>query len=239
MRFATAESRAAFAEELAATVARLAAKYHDDRAPNGRRFRLLAAVHPAAEPNAVGVIPIGGTATMNKTTIDVPTRAFEMSLDLAASPDEVWRALTVAEELVRWFPVDAKVTPGAGGSMVWSWGDNWDWTTRIDAWDPGRLLRLVQEDARPYDAEGRPVAEGQAAPARIAIEFTLESHRGQTRLRLVHSGFGSGAAWDDEVEGITEGWQAELASLRHYLERHRGRNRQFRIAWLSTSLPRG
>jgi hypothetical protein len=54
VRFATAESRAAFAEELAATVARLAAKYHDERAPNGRRFRLLAAVHPAAEPNTAG-----------------------------------------------------------------------------------------------------------------------------------------------------------------------------------------
>jgi uncharacterized protein YndB with AHSA1/START domain len=175
---------------------------------------------------------------MNKTAIDAPARAFEMSLDLAASPEEVWRALTVAEELVRWFPVDARVTPGAGGSMMWSWGENEHWTTRIDAWEPGRLLRLVQEDARPYDAEGRPVAEGQAAPARIAIEFTLESHRGTTRLRLVHSGFGTGAAWDDEVEGISEGWQAELASLRHYLERHRGRDRQFRIARLSTSLSR-
>ena len=54
VRFATAESRAAFAEELAATVARLAAKYHDERAPSGRRFRLLAAVHPAAEANAAG-----------------------------------------------------------------------------------------------------------------------------------------------------------------------------------------
>jgi DNA-binding transcriptional ArsR family regulator len=52
VRFATAESRAAFAEELAAIVARLTAKYHDERAPNGRRFRVLAAVHPAAEPNA-------------------------------------------------------------------------------------------------------------------------------------------------------------------------------------------
>jgi DNA-binding transcriptional ArsR family regulator len=47
VRFASAESRAAFAEELAAAVARLSAKYHDERAPGGRRFRLLAAVHPA------------------------------------------------------------------------------------------------------------------------------------------------------------------------------------------------
>ena len=46
VRFASAEARARFADELAEMVARLAAKYHDDRAPGGRRFRLLAAVHP-------------------------------------------------------------------------------------------------------------------------------------------------------------------------------------------------
>ena len=47
VRFADAGARARFAEELAEVVARLAARYHDDRAPGGRRFRLLAAVHPA------------------------------------------------------------------------------------------------------------------------------------------------------------------------------------------------
>ena len=47
VRFASAETRARFAEELAAAMARLAAKYNDERAPAGRQFRLLAAVHPA------------------------------------------------------------------------------------------------------------------------------------------------------------------------------------------------
>lgn len=122
--------------------------------------------------------------------------------------------------------------------MAWSWGEGWDWETRIDAWEPGRLLRLVQEDARPYDTQGRPLPPGEAAPARIAIEFTLETHQGKTRLRLVHAGFGHGAAWDNEVEGITEGWQAELASLRHYLQRHRGRDRAAGRAWLTTTVPR-
>jgi DNA-binding transcriptional ArsR family regulator len=46
VRFASAETRAKFAEELTAAVARIAARYHDDRAPGGRRFRLLTAVHP-------------------------------------------------------------------------------------------------------------------------------------------------------------------------------------------------
>jgi DNA-binding transcriptional ArsR family regulator len=49
VRFATAEARAQFAEELANAVAALAARYHDDRNPRGRRFRVLAAIHPVLE----------------------------------------------------------------------------------------------------------------------------------------------------------------------------------------------
>jgi len=47
IRFASAASRAAFADELAHAVSTLAAKYHDDHAANGRRFHLLTAIHPA------------------------------------------------------------------------------------------------------------------------------------------------------------------------------------------------
>ena len=174
---------------------------------------------------------------MSKTAAEA-TRAFRMALDIDAPADAVWRALTEADELVRWFPTEARVIPGPGGSVLWSWGKDWDWETRIDAWEPGRLLRLVQEDARPYDAQGRMLAPGEVEPARIAIEFTLETVEGKTRLRLVHSGFGHGAAWDDELEGITEGWQAELRSLRHYLERHRGKRRTFELAWVTTTISR-
>jgi len=46
IRFADAASRARFAEELADALARITAKYHDEKARGGRRFRLLTAVHP-------------------------------------------------------------------------------------------------------------------------------------------------------------------------------------------------
>ena len=166
------------------------------------------------------------------------TRAFRMSLDLDATPDEVWRALTEADELVRWFSTEVQVTPGEGGVMLWSWGQGEEWATRIHAWEPGRRLLLVQEDARPYDAQGNPLPAGEVEPARIAVEFTLETAQGKTRLRLVHSGFGHGAAWDAEVDGISEGWQAELRSLRHYLRRHRGRDRKSARGRVSTPLAR-
>ena len=47
IRFASAESRSAFAEELTASIAQLAAKYHNESAEGGRRFRLVAAAYPA------------------------------------------------------------------------------------------------------------------------------------------------------------------------------------------------
>ena len=46
VRFATAADRAAFSEELARSVARLVAKYHDGTAERGRPHRVLVAIHP-------------------------------------------------------------------------------------------------------------------------------------------------------------------------------------------------
>ena len=47
VRFATAEERRAFTEELANCMARLVAKYHDDETAGGRTFRFLIGAYPA------------------------------------------------------------------------------------------------------------------------------------------------------------------------------------------------
>lgn len=46
VRFASAKTQHAFAQELSRQVARLVAKYHDDRASGGRRFRFIAGAYP-------------------------------------------------------------------------------------------------------------------------------------------------------------------------------------------------
>jgi uncharacterized protein YndB with AHSA1/START domain len=164
---------------------------------------------------------------------DTGTRRFSMSIDIDATPEEVWRALTDAGELVRWFPTQARVTPGPGGTMFWGWDGHWAWESTIDAWEPGSRLRLTEE--RPaFDASGAPLA---GPTQRMAMEFTLESHAGKTRLRLVHSGFGDGETWDDELESVSAGWQFELRGLRHYLERHQGCDRFPAIINTTTARP--
>jgi DNA-binding transcriptional ArsR family regulator len=50
VRFASPEARAAFAEELAAGLAQLTAKYHQATAPDGRTFRFFVGGYPSAPP---------------------------------------------------------------------------------------------------------------------------------------------------------------------------------------------
>ncbi len=47
VRFASPETQHAFAQELSQEVARLVAKYHDEAAAGGRRFRVIAGAYPA------------------------------------------------------------------------------------------------------------------------------------------------------------------------------------------------
>jgi len=141
-------------------------------------------------------------------------RTVERTLAIAAPVDAVWRALTDAEELVRWFPLEATVTPGEGGSMTLGWGDLYHATGRITVWQQGRHLR--------FDFPG----EG---PAPLVTDYFLEGNAGGTTLRVVTSGFGAGADWEEQFRGVSHGWDFELLGLAHYLERHRGKDR--RVAW--------
>lgn len=146
-------------------------------------------------------------------------RTVEREIVLAAPPAAVWRALTDARELTRWFPLDARVTPGAGGSIWMSWQELYEAESRIDVWLPERHLRF-----------GFPAH----APMLLATDYYLEGRGGGTVLRVVTSGFGEGAEWDSMYGGVSRGWDFELLGLRHYLERHPGRDRT--AAWARTAV---
>jgi uncharacterized protein YndB with AHSA1/START domain len=135
-------------------------------------------------------------------------KKIEKQIEIAATPDEVWRALTEAEEIKRWFTLDARVKPGQGGSMWLSFGENMAWESPITVWKPGKQVQT--SDMTP------------AGP--VAVDYTIESRGGTTIVRLVHSGFADDT-WEDELDNLNSGWAAFLALLKHYLERHRGEPR--------------
>ena len=137
------------------------------------------------------------------------SRAIRKEVAIDAPPEAVWRALTEAEELKRWFPLDARVEPGPGGSIWISWGSDAEGKAPITAWEPTRHFQWTEE----------------RGPVKLAIDFHIDTQGGKTVVRLVQSGFGAGPDWDDEFHMVDGGWAYFVQHLRWYLERHRGLSR--------------
>lgn len=152
------------------------------------------------------------------------TRSIEVSMSIDAPVEAVWKALTEASELVRWFPLEAGENPD--GTLWMSWGDGFRFEGRVSEAAPPHRLRSVYHQPPP----GRdPSTLKPEDFAEISTDYVLESEGGKTVLRLVHSGFGAGTDWDDQFDATRTGWWVELRGLRHYLENHRGRDRI--VAW--------
>ena len=154
------------------------------------------------------------------SSVNADTRTIDLSVDLNATPDQVWMAISDGEWLSRWFSPIASAEPGEGGHVTVSWGAGSEWTNRIAVWRPGAHLRL--EDA---------AAEGGSASA---LDYLLEPCRlpescqdgtqrqDGTRLRLVNSGLPGGADSKDFIHMMENGWRFFLWNLKHVLERHPG-----------------
>jgi uncharacterized protein YndB with AHSA1/START domain len=137
-------------------------------------------------------------------------RSLELEVEVAGTPDEVWRAIATGPGISSWY-VPHTVEEREGGAATASFGDGpeMEIAGRVAAWDPPR--RVVFDKGE--DAEG------------MAFEWLVEARDGGTCIvRLVNSGFGSGADWDSQYDAMTEGWTLFLLNLRLHLEHFRGRS---------------
>ena len=141
-------------------------------------------------------------------------RVLELTIDIDATLEEVWQALTTGEGIARWFAPYASVTPGDGGSASIGWDPKEMWETPITVWEP---LRRMQTASEMPSKDGRMV--------RLAVDYYVEVQGGRVRVRLVHSGFDD-SSWDDYIDGLDAGWSYFLFNLKHALERHRGVERR-------------
>lgn len=149
-------------------------------------------------------------------------RSFEVSIEIDAPASEVWKAITEADGIARWFAPDVKVEPGQGGSIFVSWGPGMEGTYKVETWVENEHLCLTEYRSTPYACAGEQFeAEKQAAPLRIAVDYFLETKDGgATLLRLVQSGFGNSDGWDQEMESTKRGWPTFFRVMKHGIEFH-------------------
>lgn len=141
-----------------------------------------------------------------------PTREIQLSVELDASPDEVFRAVTEGAEVAKWLAPEARSTPpdGETKARIWiSWGEGMSAEKEIEIYDRPKHVR-------------HPSGKNAETKAELYADWHIEAKDGgTTTLRLVHSGFSVGADWDDDFDSHARGWKLMLENLRHYFARHK------------------
>ena len=135
----------------------------------------------------------------------------ERSVELDASPDDVWRALTEPDELAAWFGPEAEldVQPGGRGRFV-------------D--DDGVVRRAVVDHVRPGEQlvlRWWPEGDGPGAGASV-VTFVVAPSRGGSRLIVTErlTAVGAGASAQASMQAAAEAartawmWRLDLLLLR-------------------------
>src|SRR5258706_143574 len=153
----------------------------------------------------------------------------EVETEVPGTPEEVWQAIATGPGISAWF-VPTELEEREGGALVLDFGPGMQSEGVIAAWDPPR--RFVCENKE---------AMGPGSPT-VADEWTVEAKAGGTcRVRVVHSWFASTDDWDNQYEGVEQGWPAFFRILKIYLAHFRGqprarRPRPDRMTWKSCSV---
>ncbi len=136
-------------------------------------------------------------------------RSVQVEVEVPGTPEEVWRAIATGAGISSWF-VPTRSEERAGGEVVCTFGPGMDASAKITAWEaPHR-----------FATEGD---MGSPGSPKVATEWTVEARAGGTCVvRVVHSLFASTDDWDNQLDGLEQGWPTYFRILRMYLERFNG-----------------
>ncbi|WP_029288414.1 SRPBCC domain-containing protein [Cellulomonas sp. HZM] len=144
------------------------------------------------------------------TTTDVPYR-LEFSVEVPGTPQQVWEAIATAKGMSAWFlPTDLEEREG--GSLHFAMGPETGSDGRVTGWDPPRRLEYEEDWAALMGKD-----PDELSP--LTSEFVVEARSGGTCVvRVTSSGFGTGAAWEQEWwDTLAPGWLPSFDNLRVYL----------------------
>lgn len=137
----------------------------------------------------------------------------EREIEIAASPETVWRVVSEPEHLAAWFSDEAEVEalPGKEGLLVWHGHES------------ARLVVERVEPPRLFSFRWVRRSDEEPAPGNSTlVEFSLSPCPAGTRLRVVESGFRALRWPPAEVASYlsenSAGWSRELEELRAYVE---------------------
>lgn len=136
-------------------------------------------------------------------------RSVQIEVEVPGTPEEVWRAIATGPGISSWF-VPTRSDEREGGEVVSNFGPGMDCPATITKWDAPK--RFVAE-----------ATMGPPGSPTMATEWIVEVRAGgKCVVRVVHSLFASTDDWDNQLDGLEQGWPAYFHILRRYLESFRG-----------------
>lgn len=136
-------------------------------------------------------------------------RSIQVEVEVPGTPEEVWRAIATGPGISAWF-VPTTSDEREGGQLVHTFGPGMDCPAKITAWQPPK--RFVDEGD--LGAPGSPT---------MATEWSVEARAGGVCLvRVVHSLFATTDDWDNQLDGLEQGWPTYFQILRMRLTHFRG-----------------
>jgi uncharacterized protein YndB with AHSA1/START domain len=141
----------------------------------------------------------------------------ECDILIEAPVEVVWKVVTEPEQITKWFSdeADLDLRPGGDGSLTFgAKATNQPVTVPLCVVAVEPPHRFAYRWDHPAGVEPR---EGNS----LLVEFTLTDEGGNTRLRVVESGFAALERSEEEkvtyAEAHAKGWDVHTASLRDYV----------------------
>jgi uncharacterized protein YndB with AHSA1/START domain len=149
------------------------------------------------------------------TTPNVPYR-LEFSVEVPGSPEQVWQAIATAKGMSAWF-LPTELEEREGGTLHFAMGPDMGSDGHVTGWEPPRRL-VYEEDWAAL------MGKGPDELSALTSEFIVEARSGGTCVvRVTSSGFGTGAAWEQEFwADMGTSWMPFFDNLRLYLSRFAG-----------------
>lgn len=137
------------------------------------------------------------------------------SIEIDASPEVVFKAISDPSELTDWFPDAAILEPRVGGKTRFSYYKDSKRGTCArdhDKTNEGRVLEFVKNKKLVYTWQHMDVPD---FPETIVTWELEEISKNKTRLTLTHTEFTS----KDQIKDHSEGWSFFLNELASYCKR--------------------
>ncbi len=144
---------------------------------------------------------------------DVLTQPVVHERIISVPVEKAFRALTVGEEMEKWFFSRCETNPVIDGGFNISWESEVDPERNHSRY--GRYIEFINNEKIAFEWGGLKVDDENV---RTIVRISLEPAEEGVKIVLTHEGWGESEEWQKARHGHLSGWQFYMDNLKRVLE---------------------